>query len=202
MIVTMTDRTAPALKSISTTDSRIAMVSTLIFSICGTPYMATVEPKASKTPEKMAGLIRGSVTVRAVLTGPAPDIRADSSRDGSMLSRAGNVCRKTMAAPVGTPSTTRAHSENTLSGPTSVVRWKRVRIRRFTSPAFGPARMMYAMVRRKGGVMMATMTAFLISAFPAMLVRLTPNARGTPTRTLKAPIPSVIRTVLEIASMT
>ena len=58
------------------------------------------------------------------------------------------------------------------------------------------------MARRKGGVMMETRTVLRTSPLPHMSVRLTPKARGTPTRTLKRVTAPERRKVLAVASRT
>ena len=58
------------------------------------------------------------------------------------------------------------------------------------------------MARRKGGVMMEIRTVLRTSPFPHMSVRLTPNARGTPTRTLRIVTAPESRKVLTVASTT
>ena len=53
--------------------------------------MPSITMKLSSMPDTMAGRISGKVTVNSVRTGPAPDISAASSSEGSMLRRAEEV---------------------------------------------------------------------------------------------------------------
>ena len=58
------------------------------------------------------------------------------------------------------------------------------------------------MARRKGGVMMEIRTVLRTSPFAPMSVRLTPKARGTPTRTLRRVTAPERTKVLRVASRT
>ena len=57
--------------------------------------MPSITTKLSSMPEMMAGAINGNVTVMRVRTGPAPEISAASSSDGSMFRSAAAVNMKT-----------------------------------------------------------------------------------------------------------
>jgi len=73
--------------------------------------MATVCPKDSIMPDKIAGLMRGIVIPRAVRHREAPVTREASSKDGSMFSKAGKVIIKMVAMPMGSPKTISDHTE-------------------------------------------------------------------------------------------
>ena len=63
--------------------------------MAGTPKWERDEMRMSMAPAAMAGRTRGRVIFRITYHCPAPAIRADSSRVGSMRSRALTTWRKT-----------------------------------------------------------------------------------------------------------
>ena len=60
--------------------------------MAGTPKWAREEIRISRAPAEMAGVTRGIVILRITVPCVAPAIRADSSRVGSIRSRADTTC--------------------------------------------------------------------------------------------------------------
>ncbi|GBD29397.1 hypothetical protein HRbin32_00486 [bacterium HR32] len=145
----------------------------------GTSKLSTARTKFSVAAARTAGTTRGTVTRRAASRFPEPDIRAASSREGSMDRRAAATTRNAKGVSTSPSTNTMPPREYTFKGGSPSHR-SRVT---FRMPIRGLRTRVHEVATSKGGSTLGARATSSNSLRPGALVRTVIHASVRPSTT-------------------